>query len=108
MSNVKALGEYNFPSRSAQELYGDDILVHVVRKDTMFFCSPATFRAPKAMPFGEFYEGMVKPWVSSDPDFDGSKELSWKLVDADFAPDPAKSLEENGIQHKNTLSLIGA
>lgn len=108
MSKVKALGEYNFPSRSRQELYGDDILVSVVRKDTPFFCSPAMFRAPKAMKWADFVEGMVLPWVSSDPDFDKGKELSWKLVDAEFSPKPDASLEENGVKHKNTISLIGA
>jgi phenol hydroxylase P4 protein len=108
VSMVKALGEYNFPSRSAQELYGDDILVNVVRRDTMFFCAPVTFRAPKAMPWAAFVEGMVLPWVSSDPDFDASKPLSWKLVDDEFTPDPAKSLAENGVQHKNTIALLGA
>lgn len=107
--SVKSLtGEYNPPSKSRQELYGDDILVHVVRKDSMFFCSPVTFRAPKAMAWQSFLDDMVVPWASSDPDFDASKPLSWKLVDDDFTPDAAKSLEENGVDHKNTISLMGA
>lgn len=105
---IKSLGSYDFPSRSRQELYGDDILVHVWRKDSMFFCSPATFRAPKAMKWADFVEGMVLPYVTSDPDFDASKTLSWKLVDDDFAPDPEASLEANGVKHKNCVTLIGA
>ena len=105
---IKSLGEYKFPSKSRQELYGDDILVHVWRKDSMFFCSPATFRAPKAMKWADFVDGMVMPYVTSDPDFDQSKDLSWTLIGEAFSPDPEKSLDENGVQHKNTIALIGA
>ena len=105
---IKSLGTYDFPSRSRQELYGDDILVHVLRSDSMFFCSAATFRAPKAMKWSEFVDAMVLPYVTSDPDFDASKPLSWKLVDDDFAPDPEASLEANGVKHKNCVTLIGA
>lgn len=105
---IKSIGEYNFPSRSRQELYGDDILVHVLRRDSMFFCSAAAFRAPKAMKWSDFVAGMVMPYVTSDPDFDASKPLSWKLVDDDFTPEADKSLEENGVRHKNTVILIGA
>lgn len=105
---IKSLGKYEFPSRSRQELYGEDILVHVLRADSMFFCSAATFRAPKAMKWCEFVDGMVMPYVTSDPDFDASKPLTWKLVDDEFTPNPDASLEENGIKHKNTVTLIGA
>lgn len=105
---IKSLGTYDFPSKSRQELYGDDILVHVWRKDSMFFASAATFRAPKAMKWADFVGGMVMPFVTSDPDFDQTKEVSWQLVDDPFTPDPEKSLEENGVQHKYTIALIGA
>lgn len=105
---IKSIGAYDFPSRSAEPLYGDDMLLHVLRADSMFFCSAVTFRAPKAMSFDDFYNGMVLPLMSTDPDFDASMQLSWKLVDDAFVPDGAKSLADNGIRHKNTLTLIGA
>jgi len=53
-------------------------------------------------------DAMVMPLMTADPDFDKGKELSWQLVDDPFTPDPDKSLEENGVQHKNTIALIGA
>ena len=105
---IKSIGTYEFQSRSRQELYGDDILVHLLRADSMFLCSAATFRAPKAMTWAEFESTMVMPFVTSDPDFDASKPLSWKLVDDDFVPDPEASLADNGIKHKNCVTLIGA
>ena len=40
-----ALYDYTkYPSRSAQELYGDDILVNLWQKDDNWFCSPACVR----------------------------------------------------------------
>lgn len=48
--------------------------------------------------------------AASDPDFDRSAEpCPGQLVDDAFTPDPDKSLEENGIRHKqSTIALIGA
>lgn len=105
---IKSIGAYDFPSKSRQELYGDDMLVHVLRADSMFFCSAVCFRAPQAMSFDDFYNGMVLPLFTSDPDFDATKQITWKLVDDDFSPEGAKSLADNGIKHKNTLILLGA
>lgn len=105
---IKSIGEYKFPSRSRQELYGDDMLLSVVRNDSMFFCSAIMFRAPKAMSWDDFYNGMVLPWVSTDPDFDASKPLTWQLVGDEWTPEGSASLEANGIKHKNCLTLIGA
>ena len=41
---VKSIGAYEFPSRSRQELYGDDQLVHVWFTDTLWFAAAACFR----------------------------------------------------------------
>ena len=51
---VKALYDYDFPSRDRQELYGDDILVNVMWTNNRMFASPACFRAPKAMSWADF------------------------------------------------------
>ena len=49
---VKSIGTYEFPSRSRQELYGDDQLVHLWFQEDMWFCAAACFRAPRAMTWG--------------------------------------------------------
>jgi phenol hydroxylase P4 protein len=67
---VKAIYDYDFPSRDRQELYGDDILVNVLWANNMMFCSAACFRAPKAMSWADFKSQMVDPWAASDPDYD--------------------------------------
>ena len=40
---VKALYDYDYPSRDRQELYGDDMLVNVAWTNNMMFASPACF-----------------------------------------------------------------
>lgn len=104
---VKALGEYKFPSRSRQELYGDDQLVHVWWKNNPMFCSAASFRAPRAMTFDDFREQLVYPWAASDPDFDPATEFTWELDGQPFTPAGDTSLIDQGIDHKHTLTMTG-
>lgn len=67
---IKSLGAYDFPSRSRQELYGDDQLVSVWFQDTMWFAAPAMFRAPRAMTWADFRDQMFVPFAEEDPDYD--------------------------------------
>ena len=76
---MKSLGEYNIPSRSAKELYGDDMLLMCWWKGNPWFVAAACFRVPEAMPFGEFWEGVFVPYHEEDPDFDASK--GWEQFD---------------------------
>ncbi|OYO12466.1 phenol hydroxylase [Enemella evansiae] len=102
---VKSLGTYEFDSRSAQALYGDDMLVHVLRRDSMFFASAVALRVPQTMSWKEFVDTQVIPWASADPDFKAEGPFVWKLIEEDFEPEDDKSLAELGIRHKNTVSL---
>jgi hypothetical protein len=65
---VVAISEYKFPSKSRQELYGDDQLVHVWWKGNPWFVAAGCFRFPKAMPWGDFV-GVLKGFYTADPDF---------------------------------------
>lgn len=103
--SVKAIGEYAFPSRSRQELYGDDQLVHVLWRGNPMFCAAACFRAPRAMPFGEFVTAMVEPWASSDPDYVPGSTGSWQLEGEPIEPKDDESLTDLGVSHKNLLSF---
>ena len=89
---VKTISTYDFPSRSRQELYGDDQLVHVWFKDNPWFCAAACFRAPKAMTWGDFWSQLVIPFAEEDPDFDPAAARAWSLhgetIRAAGRPDP--------------------
>ena len=105
--SVRAIGDYDFPSRSRQELYGEDQLVHVLWRGNSFLCAAATFRAPRAMPFGEFVSAIVEPWAASDPDFTPGTEDGWQLDGRAIEPKPDESLADLGVGHKHVLSFTG-
>lgn len=102
---VKALYDYEFPSADRIENFGDDQLVYVHWKGNLFLCSAAAFRAPRAMPFGEFVSAMVHPWASSDPEFDAAAVHDWTLFDEPLNPSDDKSLADLGIGHKALLTF---
>ncbi len=103
--SVKAIGAYSFPSRSRQELYGDDQLLHVWWRNNPFLCAAATFRAPKAMTWAEFRAALLDPWAASDPDFDPAAPAGWTLDGEPLTPRDDRTLEQLGVGHKSLLSF---
>ncbi len=100
---IKSLGDYDFPSRSRQELYGDDQLVSVWFQDTMWFASPAMFRAPRDMTWADFRAQMFVPFAEEDPDFDPDAARVWSLHGETFEPADGQTLAELGIRHKDVI-----
>ena len=100
---IKSLGAYDFPSRSRQELYGDDQLVSVWFQDTMWFASPAMFRAPREMTWGDFKAQVFVPFAQEDPDYDPDAPRTWTLHGAPFEPDDGQTLSELGVRHKDVI-----
>ena len=104
---VVAIGEYKFPSLSRQELYGDDILVHVWWRGNPYFVAASCFRFPKAMPFGALVNDVLKGFFTADPDFvpDSLDTCQWVIDGKMVTPDLSKSLEENGVGHKSLIEF---
>jgi phenol hydroxylase P4 protein len=100
---VKALYDYEFPSADRVENFGDDQLVYVHWEGNAFLCSAAAFRVPRGIPFGDFVATMVAPWAGSDPDFDPSKVIAWRLFGEPIEVSEGKSLADLGIGHKALL-----
>jgi phenol/toluene 2-monooxygenase (NADH) P4/A4 len=104
---VRSIGEYRFPSRSRQELYGDDQLVHVWWRGNLWFVAAACFRAPKAMSWNDFLAGMVHPLFSGDPDFDAAgTAFTWTVDERPISPEGQESLESLGVGHKSLLTCV--
>ncbi|MCW2500571.1 MAG: phenol hydroxylase subunit [Frankiales bacterium] len=103
--SVKAIGSYDFPSRSRQELYGDDQLVHVWWRNNPFMSAAGTFRAPKAMPWSDFRAALLDPWAGTDPDFDPAAPGSWTLDGQPITPTDDQTLEQLGVGHKSLISF---
>lgn len=102
---VKAIGEYRFPSRSRQELYGDDQLVNVWFADNPWFCSAGCFRAPKAMSWADFWTQMVVPFAEEDPDWRADGKYVISLHGSQIQPRPDQTLEQLGVGHKDVIAV---
>ena len=109
---IVSIGDYDFPSRSARELYADDMLINVWWKGNPWFVAAAMFRAPMAMPFGAFWEALFVPYHEEDPDFDASKgweQSDWFLVSGrestPITPSADASLTDLGVTHMGVLGF---
>jgi phenol/toluene 2-monooxygenase (NADH) P4/A4 len=100
---VKALAEYDFPSRDRVELFGDDQLVNVLWDGNFFFPMAACFRVPKAMRWADFRSQMVDPVFSADPDYRPAHAKNWKLDETPFTPTDDASLADLGVVHKGLI-----
>lgn len=102
---VRSIGAYKFPSRSRQELYGEDQLVHVLWRNNAMMAAAACFRAPKSIPFATFVHEMVEPWAASDPDFVAGSIGHWQLDGKAIEPKDDEGLIDIGVRHKYVLSF---
>jgi phenol hydroxylase P4 protein len=106
---INSIGEYDFPSRSAQANYGDDQLVMVWYDGNPWFVAPGCFRAPKAMTFADFWAQMVVPYSEEDPDWQATwtpQDFEWGLDDAEWAPQADTSLADLGVGHKSVIRML--
>lgn len=101
---IKSIGTYEFPSRSRQELYGDDMLVHVWWADNPWFCSAVTLRVPRAATWGDLWP-MIVEWAHTDPDFDENAAYRWAVLDKDVEPKADDTLADLGIRHKSYVAM---
>jgi phenol hydroxylase P4 protein len=104
---VTATYDYDWPSRSRAELYGDDQLVHVWWRGNPYFVSAQTFRFPKAMPFGALVNDVLKGFFTADPDFvpESLDTATWRIDHRDVTPDLGASLADNGVGHKSLVEF---
>lgn len=96
---------YSFPSRSRRELYGNDILVHLMWRGNPLFACAATFRLPPSMRWADFVAQTVEPWAAMDPRFDVTRIGGWTLDGERLSPLPTATLDELGVGHKSLLAF---
>lgn len=99
---MKTIGEYKFPSRDRQELFGDDQLVMVQWDDQMFLIVPGAFRVPKAMKWSDFH-AQIEEWAGADPDYKAGSATDWRLDDEPIDPKPDQTIADLGIVHKGLV-----
>ena len=103
-----AFGEYNFPSRDHISLYGDDQIIYVWWRGTVFNVCPSCFRVPRNMKWSDFVANVVSPWASKDPDYDASRVTGWQMDETPIEPKDDDTTEGLGIDHKGLVSFVVA
>lgn len=102
---VNALYPYKYPSRSRQELYGDDIMVHVAFRGNMLFAAASSWRMPPSTRWADFICDTVDPWAAMDPRVDLGSIGDWYLDGEPLKPTAGATLAELGVGHKSMLSF---
>lgn len=102
--SVTALKEYDFPMKDVRENFPAPLLF-IGWEDHLLFCSPYALPLPPDTPFGALATAVLPGIYGYHPDFaeiDWSK-VEWHKSGRPWKPDPAKSLADNGLQHKDVI-----
>jgi phenol hydroxylase P4 protein len=104
---VVAVKEYVGVPKDTQDKFHGAQLTYVGWIDHLMFCAPFAFPLPPDMPFGALIEAVLPGAFGTHPDF---AKIDWSAVEwtkgrKPFHPDPAKSLAENGMRHKDSLTF---
>lgn len=102
--SVFALTDYAFPMKDVRENFPAPLL-YIGWEDHLLFCAPFCLPLPPDTPFGALATAVLPGIYGYHPDFaqiDWSK-AEWSKSGQPWQPDPAKSLAENGLQHKDVI-----
>ena len=105
MTMLKTLADYDFPSRDAVENYKGRQLLYINWERHRMFSRPFVLALPPETPFAEIIDKHMTDCFSYHPDWqhiDWSK-AEWSNGSNRFTPDRNKSLQENGICHKDLI-----
>ena len=103
MSTV-ALGNYDFAPKDARQNFPAPLL-YIGWEDHLLFCSPVCLPLPGETPFGALASAVLPGVYGAHPDFariDWSPVL-WFKSGQPWQPDAAKSLQDNGLGHKDVI-----
>ncbi|KAB2887621.1 MAG: phenol hydroxylase [Burkholderiaceae bacterium] len=105
MSTV-ALQPYDFPAKDVRGNFPAPLL-YIGWEDHLMFCAPFCLPLPPDMPFGALATQVLPGVFGEHPDFariDWSR-AEWLKSGQPWQPDPAKSLADNGLGHKDVIRL---
>jgi len=102
--SVVAIDRYSFPASDARENFPAPLL-YIGWEDHLLICAPVCLPLPSEMPFGTIAQNVLPGVYSYHPDFARIKwdEVQWFKSGQPWTPDPAKSLAENGLGHKDAI-----
>lgn len=102
--SVVALKPYSFPAKDVQENFPAPLLF-IGWDQHLMFCAPIALPLPPDTPFGALGTQVLPGAYGYHPDFakiDWS-QVEWLKSGKPWKPDPARSLAENGLKHKDVI-----
>ena len=102
--SVVALEPYRFAAKDARENFPAPLL-YIGWEDHLMICAPVCLPLPPDMPFGALATTVLPGVYGYHPDFAKIDwpQVQWLKSGRPWAPDPAKSLAENGLNHKDVI-----
>jgi phenol/toluene 2-monooxygenase (NADH) P4/A4 len=102
--SVIALKPYAFPAKDTVEKFPAP-LIYIGWEDHLMFCSPVCLPLASYLPFSALSAAVLPGVYGDHPDFakiDWAK-VEWFKSGKLWRPDPAKSLWDNGLRHKDVI-----
>lgn len=104
--SVVAIDRYEFAPRDVRENFPAPLL-YVGWDDHLMFTAPVCLPVPSDMTFGAFITEVLPGVYGQHPDFAGIdwNAVQWLKSGEPWAPDPTRSLADNGVGHKDVIRL---
>jgi len=102
--SVVALKPYNFPAKDARENFPAPLL-YIGWEDHLMICAPVCLPLPPDIPFGALPTAVLPGVYGYHPDFEQIdwEQVQWFKSGQPWTPDPAQSLADNGLKHKDVI-----
>lgn len=102
--SVVSIGRYDVPAQDVRENFPAPLL-YIGWEDHLMFCAPVCLPLPPDTPFGALATAVLPGVYGAHPDFE---QIDWSTAQwfksgKSWTPDPAKSLAENGLTHKDVI-----
>jgi phenol hydroxylase P4 protein len=102
--SVVALERYEFPARDVRENFPAPLL-YIGWDQHLMFCAPFCLPLPPDMPFGALASAVLPGIYGEHPEFAQIDwtQVQWLKSGRPWTPDPARSLADNGLVHKDVI-----
>jgi len=101
---TKSVSPYPFLQKDTVDKFPAPLL-YIGWEDHLMFCAPFCAPMPPTLKFGDMLAGALPGFYGAHPDF---AKIDWDAVQwfksgQPWTPDPAKSLQDNGLKHKDVI-----
>jgi phenol/toluene 2-monooxygenase (NADH) P4/A4 len=98
---------YAFEPADAEANFHGNRLLYIGWDDHLMFCAPFCIPVPPDMTFGAFVGNVLPGLFGAHPDYASIdwSSAQWLHGGEAWQPDPARTLADNGLVHKDVIRL---